>query len=97
MLLVVIAWLYVVLMVAVAEATSSQGTLVSAVFTFLLYAVLPLSILTYLFFSPARRRAAKARAVAAEDAEASSGTIGIEPNGGDHAAGDPVATVRKEP
>ena len=57
MLLVVIAWLYVVLMVAVVEATSSNGTVLGALFTFVLYGMLPLAIVGYLFFSPARRRA----------------------------------------
>jgi hypothetical protein len=57
MLLVAIAWLYVVLMVAVVEATSANGTLLGAFFTLLLYGVLPLGIVGYLFLSPARRRA----------------------------------------
>ena len=60
MLLIAIAWIYVVLMVAVVEATSAQGTLLGAAFTLLLYGVLPLSIVAYLFFSPARRRARRA-------------------------------------
>ena len=37
--LVVIAWLYVALMMAVAEATNTTGTVLGAVFTFLLYGV----------------------------------------------------------
>jgi hypothetical protein len=36
MYLVVIAWLYVALMMAVAEATHARGTLLGAFFTFLL-------------------------------------------------------------
>jgi mannose/fructose/N-acetylgalactosamine-specific phosphotransferase system component IID len=37
MYVVAIAWLYVVLLMAVAEALSSQGTVLGAVFTFVLY------------------------------------------------------------
>ena len=40
MILVAIGCIYVVLMMAVAEATSNQGTLMGAVFTLLLYGAL---------------------------------------------------------
>lgn len=56
MYLVVIAWLYVVLMMAAVEATSSQGSLLGALITFVLYGVLPLSVVVYLMATPARRR-----------------------------------------
>jgi len=85
--LVVIAWGYVVLMMAAAEATSPQGTVLGAAITLLLYGVLPLAIVLYLLGTPARRRAAKASASAAA----------LEPDGGDHAAGEAVAPERKEP
>ena len=90
MLLIAIAWLYVVLMVAVVEATSSQGTLLGALLTVVLYGVLPLAIVGYLFFSPARRRTRRA----AEAASAESAVI--DPDDGGHAAGDAVAAERKE-
>lgn len=61
MYLVAIAWVYVVLMMAVAEATSSSGTVLGALFTFLLYGVLPLSIVMYLMRTPHRRRVQRAR------------------------------------
>ena len=86
MLLVAIAWLYVVLMVAVVEATSSNGTLLGALVTLVLYGVLPLGIVGYLFFSPARRRARRAAESARPD-----------PDAGGHAPGDAVAPERKEP
>jgi hypothetical protein len=89
MYLVVIAWAYVVLMVAVVEATSSAGTLLGALLTLLGWGVLPLSIVTYLMGTPARRRARAS-------AEAASGD-GVAPDRGDHAAGDTVAPVREEP
>jgi hypothetical protein len=91
MLLVAIAWIYVVLMVAVVEASSPQGTLLGAFVTLLLYGVLPLGIVGYLFLSPSRRRARR-RAEAAASAP-----VDVDPDGGDHAAGDAVAPERKEP
>ena len=65
MYLVAIAWLYVTLMMAVAEATSANGTLLGAAVTFVLYGLLPLSILMYILGTPGRRRARKAREAAA--------------------------------
>ena len=44
MLIVVIAWLYVVSMMTLAEATSQQGSVLGAVITFFLYGVAPLAI-----------------------------------------------------
>lgn len=90
MLLVAIAWLYVVLMAAVVEAASPQGTLLGAAVTLIFYGVLPLGIVGYLFFSPARRRRRRAtEAQASTDAS-------LDPDHGSHAPGDPVAPVRKE-
>ena len=59
--LVLIAWLYVVLMMAVAEATNTTGTVLGAIITFLLYGVLPMAIVGYIMSTPARRRARMAR------------------------------------
>lgn len=61
MYLVVITWLYVTLMMAVAEATSSTGSLMGAVVTFVLYGLLPAGIVAYILGTPARKRAIKAR------------------------------------
>ena len=55
MYLIVIGWLYVVLMMAVAQATNTTGTLVGAVFTFVLYGALPVSLVVYLIGTPARK------------------------------------------
>lgn len=93
MYLVAIAWFYVVLMMAVAEATSSNGTVLGAVFTFLLYGALPLSIVMYVMATPQRRRMRRAREAAEEAASAASD----QPGRGDHAPADPVAPERKEP
>ena len=56
MYLVAIAWLYVTLMMALAEATSSQGTVLGAIVTFVLYGALPLALVLYLLGTPMRRR-----------------------------------------
>ena len=84
MMLVAIAWMYVVLMVAVAEAFGANGTLLGAVVTFVLYGLLPLSIVLYLMATPARRAARKRAESAAQ------------PDGGGHAAGDAVPPEREE-
>ena len=69
MILVAIAWVYVVVMMAAAEAMSPAGGVLGAVFTLLLYGVLPLSVLLYIMNTPARRRARRARESAEEAAE----------------------------
>ena len=74
--LVAIAWGYVVLMMAVAEATSANGTVLGAVFTVLLYGVLPLSIVLYVLGTPGRKRAKRA----AEAADAASAAA-VKPDG----------------
>jgi hypothetical protein len=89
MYLVAIGWLYVVLMMAVAEALSTQGSVLGAIITFVLYGVLPLGLVMYIGGTPARRRALKA-AEAAADASAAA------PDGSSQAAGDAIAAERKE-
>jgi len=96
MYLVVIAWIYVALMMAVAEATSPIGTVVGAFFTFVLYGVAPVSLVVYLMGTPARRKAIRARE-AAELAQARASTASIQPDAGSEPAADAVAPVRKEP
>jgi membrane protein implicated in regulation of membrane protease activity len=86
--LVALAWIYVVLMMALAEALSPQGTVLGAGITFLLYGVLPLSIVLYVMGTPMRRRARR-RA----EAQASA----ADPDSGGQAPGEAIATVRKEP
>ena len=95
MILVGIAWLYVVLLVALVQATGAGGSLVGALFTVGFYGLLPLSILAYLFFSPARRRVRRARERAA--APASGTPVDVPADGRDHPPGEPVAPVREEP
>lgn len=96
MLIVALAWIYVALMMAVAEATSSQGSVLGAIVTFVLYGVLPLSILLYIMATPARR-AARRRAEADTEAATTPPPPSTQPDGGGHAAADAVAAERKEP
>ena len=69
MWIVAIAWMYVALMMALAEATNPQGTVLGAVITFLMYGVAPLSLVMYLLGTPNRRRARLARERAEFEAE----------------------------
>ena len=87
MYLVVIAWMYVAVMMAVAEATHPGGTLLGAIFTFVLYGVGPVALLVYLMGRKARRAARARRDAAASGA----------PGSGGEAAADAVPPVRKEP
>jgi hypothetical protein len=89
-IVVAMAWMYVVLMMALAEAFSSQGTVLGAIFTFVFYGLLPLSIVLYVMGTPARARARRA-------AEQASSPSGAAPDGGDHASGDAVAAEREKP
>ena len=66
--IVAIAWMFVVLLMTLAEATSLQGSLLGALFTFLLYGALPLSIVLYVMATPARRRRRLATEAAERDA-----------------------------
>ena len=97
MYLVVIAWLYVALMMAVAEATNSNGTVLGALVTFVFYGLLPAGIVAYILGTPARKRARKAR----EEREAHEAQASADPDAGGHAPAGAergrVAPVREEP
>ena len=92
LLIVAMAWMYVVLMMSVAEAMAPNGGVLGALFTLLLYGVLPLSLVLYLMATPARRR--RRRAAEAAAAEQPGGSA--QPDRSDHAAGDAVAAEREE-
>ncbi|WP_422086146.1 MULTISPECIES: hypothetical protein [Variovorax] len=100
--LIVIGWLYVALMMAVAEATNTTGTVLGAIFTFLLYGLAPLALVVYLMSTPARRRAIKQREAEAQEAarraaKAEEATPSDLPDQRGEAPADAVAPVRKEP
>lgn len=67
LLIVAIAWIYVVLMMSLAE-----HSVIAGIMTFLGYCVLPLSIVLYLMATPQRRRRRQ---------EADSGAGSSQPNG----------------
>lgn len=100
MYLVVIGWLYVTLLMAVAEATAANGSVLGAIVTFVLYGLLPMAIVLYILGTPARKRAIRARELA-EAAVQAPAASGVHPDAGSHAAAGAehggVAPVRKEP
>lgn len=98
LILVVIAWLYVTLMMAVAEASAINGSLLGAVITFVLYGLLPVSIIVYVFSTPVRKRMRKAREEQAmrqweqeqqEKAAVNAANSAVEPDG----SGKPPAST----
>ncbi|MGQ3195951.1 MAG: hypothetical protein ACT6UH_15195 [Hydrogenophaga sp.] len=104
MYLVVIGWMYVVLMMSVAEATNTTGSVLGAIVTFFLYGLLPVALVVYLMLTPQRRKAIKAREAAeleAQRAATTSTTASVDPDARGHAPGaaeaDGIAPVRKEP
>ena len=113
MYLVVIAWMYVVLMMSAAEAASSNGTVLGALVTLLLYGIGPVVLVVYLMGAPARNKAIKKReaqarashlASAGQDMNTATASA-VEPDAGGHAPGGAeaiardagIAPVRKEP
>ena len=98
MYLVVIAWIYVVLLMSVAEATNTTGTVLGAVVTFVMYGLGPCALVVYLMRTPARNRAGKKRraeelarhqaqtAAPAESPATPSQSSSFPPDGGSHAA-----------
>jgi len=92
MYLIPIAWIYVALMMAVAEATNTNGTVLGAIVTFVFYGLLPVGLILYFITTPGRKRALRAReaALAAQAASA-------QPDAGGETPADPVAPVGKEP
>lgn len=86
--IVFFAWLYVVSLMALAEAVSPGGSLLGAAFTFVLYGVGPMALVLYLLNTPARRRARRGAPLEASP----------NPDGCAHAARNAsVASERKEP
>jgi hypothetical protein len=101
MYLVAIGWLYVALMMALAEAMHPSGGVLGAIFTFLLYGIAPVALVLYLMGTPMRGRARKAREAAelraAAAAVSASDPVFVEPDQGGHAPGQAITSVRKEP
>ena len=108
MYLIPIAWIYVTLMMAVAEATNTNGSMLGALVTFVLYGLVPVGLVLYFMATPARRRAREAaEALEAQNvpapahAEPGAGPAVLEssypPDERGLAPADAVAPVRKVP
>jgi hypothetical protein len=100
MYLIVIGWIYVVLMMSVAEATNSNGTLLGAFVTFLLYGAGPVTLVVYLMGAPARSKAikkheaearklqaAQQRSTGQAEPDRNGADASIQPDAGGHAPG----------
>lgn len=97
MYIIPLAWLYVALMMALAEANSTQGSLLGAVVTFFIYGVLPVSILVYLMGTPLRRRQ-RLKQEAMQAASIQPDTSSHAPSAGDLPTPDStVPPVREKP
>ena len=107
MWIVAIAWMYVAVMMALAEAFGPQGSILGAIITLLFYGIAPLALVMYLLGTPARRRARRA-AEAAQAAQAAQGEdtrqapkeaagSTLQPDAGGLPARGAVAPERKEP
>lgn len=92
MYIIPIAWLYVVVMMTVAEATNANGSILGAIVTFVLYGLLPIGLILYFMGAPGRKRAIRAR----EAAELAAAQASSEPDAGSLAATDTVPPVGKE-
>jgi hypothetical protein len=96
MYLIVIAWLYVTLLMALAEAFSTQGSVLGAIITFVFYGLLPMALVVYLMGSPLRRKAIRRQEQQdrQEHMVASSQTeSALQPDASGHAAALPEAAA----
>ena len=92
MYIIPIAWLYVVVMMAVAEATSANGTILGAIVTFVLYGLLPIGLILYFMGAPGRKRAIRAR----DAAELAAAQASSQPDASSLPTTDAVPPVGKE-
>ena len=97
MYLIVIGWLYVAVMMAVADAMHSNGGILSGIVTLFLYGFVPVGIVVYLMGTPLRRKQRQQQAEAQTPPDSASDA----PDASGHAPGAAqaagVAPVRKEP
>jgi hypothetical protein len=94
MYLIVIAWLYVTMLMALAEAFSTQGSVLGAIITFVFYGLLPMGLVVYLMGTPLRRKAIRRQDEQARQEFLSSQTdSAAQPDAGRHAAALPEAVA----
>jgi len=91
-------------MMALAEATNSQGSVLGAVITFVFYGLAPIALVMYLLGAPARRKArlaAEAAELAQAQAQAQAASDdsnrSTQTDAGSLPAGDAIPAVGKEP
>lgn len=99
MYLVAIAWIYITLMMAVAEAFHPLGSLLGAFLTFVLYGVAPLALVLYLLNTPGRRRRLNQDMNAeTQQPEPNARQLisAVSPNTGSESTTDPVAPMGKK-
>ncbi|NBD22066.1 hypothetical protein GTZ97_15505 [Aquabacterium fontiphilum] len=97
MWIVAIAWMYVAVMMTLAEATHPQGSILGAIITFLFYGLAPVAIVMYILGTPARRRARRAAEARELALAAATEAPSLPADGSGLPAGDPIAAERKEP
>jgi hypothetical protein len=99
MYLVAIAWIYITLMMAVAEAFHPQGSLLGAFITFVFYGLAPLALVLYLLNTPGRRRRLNKEMDTTDSPPHTDGPeLGsdIPPNTGGESTADAIAPVGKK-
>jgi mannose/fructose/N-acetylgalactosamine-specific phosphotransferase system component IID len=91
MWIIAIAWMFVAVLMAIAEAVSPVGSVLGAIITLLFYGVLPCSLLMYILGTGQRRRARQAAAQrAAAQAQAEAHASAHQPDAGRLSARDAV-------
>lgn len=95
MYVIPIAWLYVAVMMSVAEATHSNGTVLGAIVTFVFYGLLPVALILYFMGAPSRKRAIRAREAA--EMQAAALKTSPQPDADSLAPTDPAAPAREKP
>ena len=96
MYLIVIAWLYVTLLMALTEAFSTQGSVLGAIITFVFYGLLPMALVVYLMGTPLRRKAVRRQEEQAKQQASGVATQTdsvVQPDAGHHAAALPEAAA----
>lgn len=101
MWIIAIGWMFVVVLMSVAEAVNPQGTVLGALFTFVLYGLGPVSLVMYILTTPMRRqarRAAEASAdAAAMAAQQDQSDPGVQPDTSGLAASDTLTPEGEKP
>ena len=90
MYIVAIAWIYVALMMGVAEATNTNGTVLGGIVTFILYGILPTGIIIYIMDAPRRKRVRLER-------EHEASELAKSQNGNETQASTPKPSINPDP